>query len=98
MIWEMEVYFNGILIKQAVMSIFHGKNLSKILFSRLKWSMTLKLIYLQHLGTIYYQICSNDNPFMNLDLFLQVSDVESYDPLGFEVNSLSFQLTRAFTT
>ena len=55
------------MTKMASMPI-HGKNLSKIFFSRTNRPMTLKL-GMQHWVLEYYQVCSNDDPWLTVTYF-----------------------------
>ena len=57
----------GHMTKMAAMPIY-GKNHKKIFFSETKGPMTLKL-GMQHRVHKYYQVCSNDVPGGDLDLF-----------------------------
>ena len=63
----------GHMIKMAAMLIY-GKNLKKIIFSRTKRLMTLKVGML-HWVFEYYQVCSNDDPGMILTYFTARSNL-----------------------
>ena len=65
----------GHMTKMATMPIY-GKNLKKI-FSGTKRPMTLKL-GMQHRMHEYYQVCSNDDPWLTLTYFMARSNLLPY--------------------
>ena len=63
----------GHMTKIATMPIY-GKNLKKIFFSGTKRLMTLNL-GMHHRVLEYYQVCSNDDPGLNLTYFTARSNL-----------------------
>ena len=64
------------MTKMATMPIYGKKNL-KIIFSGTIRPMTLTLV-MQHWVLEYYQVCSNDDPELNLTYFTARSNLVSY--------------------
>ena len=63
------------MTKMVVMPIY-GKNKLITIFET-GWPMSLKL-GIQHWELEYYQMCSNDDPRLNFDLFMQMSTLVLY--------------------
>ena len=63
------------MTKMVVMPIY-GKNKHKTIFET-GWPMSLKL-GIQNWELEYYQMCSNDDPRLNFDLFMQMSTLVLY--------------------
>ena len=78
--WDggLKVWPNGLgqMTKMASMPIY-GKNLNKISFSGTKRPITLK-VGMQHWVLEYYQVCSNDDPWMTLTYFMARSSLVPY--------------------
>ena len=64
------------MTKIATMPIY-GKNLKKIFFSETNKPMTLKL-GMRHGVLKYFQVCSNDDPWLTLTYFTARSNLVPY--------------------
>ena len=87
-----KVYSNGPghMTKMAAMPIY-DENMKKI-FSKTKTPMTLK-VCMQHWVLEYYQVCSNDDPWLTFTYFSARSNLVPYAFIWEKVKTMDFSET-----